>query len=336
MIWSAGFTGTYYITIIDPASFRDLHWMEITGGSVERTADGLMQSADLDMTELPEDGETWIRIWMDAEQDGSVEHVPLFTGLTSAPSRDLDGLRESFKVECHSVLKAVDDILLDRGFYVPAEVQAPQAVQRLLRRSVAPVEIDAEDSYPTLQGAIIAEDDETALTMAQKVLEAVGWVIRIDGYGTIHIGKPETEVVTVFDSIQNDVMELSITDERNWFDCPNVLRCISDDLTAVARDDDPASPLSIVSRGREVWAQETGVKLGSNESLAAYTIRRLKELQSPARTADYSRRFDPDVSVGDLVRINHPEIGIDGTFRVQSQSMELSHGCAVKETALEE
>lgn len=334
MLWSEGFTGTYYITIIDPATWRDLSRMEITGGTVERSADGLLQSADLDMTELPDMTEAWVRIWMDADQ-GGVEHVALFTGLTSAPSRSLDGLRESYKVECYSVLKAVDDILLDRGYYVPAEMPAPQAAVKLLSKGVAPVELADVNNYPALQGAIIAEDDETALTMAQKVVDAVGWRIHIDGRGVIYVEPKPDEVVEIFDSEGNDVMELQITDERDWFSCPNVLRCISDDLTAIARDDDSESPLSTVSRGREVWMQESNVKLGTNESLAAYAARRLKELQNPARTASYARRFDPNIEVGALVRINHPEINIDGVFEVTHQSLELGYGCKTSETAQE-
>lgn len=334
MLWAEGFTGTYYITIIDPATWRDLSRMEITGGTVERSDEGLMQSADLDMTELPDANEAWVRIWMDADQ-GGVEHVALFTGLTSAPQRDLDGLRESFKVECYSVLKAADDILLDRGYYVPAEMPAPQAAAKLLSKGVAPVQIADVSVYPALQGAIIAEDDETALTMAQRVVEAIGWRIRIDGRGVIYVEPKPDEVVEIFDSEGNDVMELQITDERDWFSCPNVLRCISDDLTAIARDDDSESPLSTVSRGREVWMQESNVKLGTNESLAAYAARRLKELQNPARTASYARRFDPNIEVGSLVRINHPEIGIDGVFEVTHQSLELGYGCKTSETAQE-
>ena len=334
MIWSDGFTASYYVTLVDPDTWRDMERMEIYGGAVERSSSDLMQSADLDMTELPEGGERWVRIWLDAEQDG-VEHVPLFTGLTSAPERSLDGVRESYRVECYSVLKAPDDILVERGYYIPSEVQAPQAAARLLRSSPAPVEIQEAGTYPRLQDAIIAEDAETNLTLAQKVLDAIGWVLRIDGDGVIHIEQPQTETAAVFDSALNDVIELSINDTRDWYSCPNVLRCISGDLTAVARDDAPESSLSTVSRGREIWAQESGVTLGDNESLAAYTQRRLKELQSPARAVSYSRRFDPAVNVGDLVRVNHPEVNIDAVFRVQSQSMELGHGCRVSEEATE-
>ena len=335
MIWSQGFTGSYYLTIVDKKSWRDIDRMEIKGGSIERSEEDLLESADVETTELPEGGEAWVRIWLDAEQEG-VEHVPLFTGLTSAPSRDIDGIRNTYKLECYSVLKPIDDILPERGFYVPSEVQAPNAAARLLRTGIAPVVVAEAADYPQLKDAVIAESGETNLSLAEKVLVAIDWRIRIDGNGVIYVEPKTKETTAVFNATDNDVIELSLTDAYDWYSCPNVNRAISDDLTSIARDDDPESPLSTVSRGREIWVEESSVTLGSNESLGAYAIRRLKELQSPARTVSYTRRFDPDVNVGDIVRINHPEIDIDGSFRVTSQTRELSHGCGTSEEATAE
>lgn len=333
MIWSDGFTAKYYAAILDPVSWRETSRLEITGGSIERSTADLLESADLDATELPGNGEAWVRIWLDADQRG-VTHVPLFTGLTSAPSRDIDGHRESYKIECYSVLKPVDDILTERGYYIPADVTAPQAAARLLRTGIAPVEVEPVTNPPRLTEAVIAEDGETNLTLARKVLEAVNWRIRTDGYGTIYVEQNTTNSSAMFDANSNDVVELQVTDEYDWYSCPNVLRAISGDLTAIARDDDPESPLSTVSRGREIWAEETSVNLGTSESLAEYARRKLKVLQSPARTVSYKRRFDPDVRVGDVVMINYPEVGINDFFRVTSQSLELTYGCRTSEEAV--
>ena len=231
-------------------------------------------------------------------------------------------------------LKPVDDILVDRGYYIPAEVAAPQAAARLLRSGVAPVELEQVADPPHLTEAIVAEEGETKLTLAIKVLEAIGWRIQIDGYGRVYVGPEKESIVTMYDANDNDVIEPKMKDRKDWYSCPNVFRCVSGDLTAVARDDDPESPLSTIRRGREIWKEETSVNLGTNESLAAYARRRLKELQSPARTVSYRRRFDPNVTVGDIVRINHPEIGIDGLFKVTSQSMALTYGCRTVEEAV--
>lgn len=331
MIWSKGYTSAYYATIVDAKTWRDTKRLELTAGKISRSTDELMESADIDITENI--GEQWIRIWLEAEQ-GGIETVPLFTGLISTPKRNIDGFRESYNAECYSVLKPVDDILTERGFYIPAEVPAPNAAARLLRKGIAPVEV-AGGTLPTLTEAIIAEDGETCLTMARRVLDAINWRIRIDGRGVIRIEPDTDNVALMIGSNNEDIMELSITDEQDWFSCPNVLRAISGDLTAIARDDDPKSKLSTVSRGREIWAEEGSVTLSDTESLADYANRRLRELQSPARKVTYKRRYHPNVAVGSKLHINYPEINIDGDFCVTSQSIELTYGCTTNEEAVE-
>lgn len=127
-------------------------------------------------------------------------------------------------------------------------------------------------------------------------------------------------------------MECDVTDTFNWYDTPNCFMAIHDDYgAAIARDDSPDSYLSTVSRGREVWKSETGVELSSGENIAAYAVRKLKELQNPARTIQYSRRFFEDVLLGDVVFLNYPRHNLTGKFRITSQSLSLEHGCRTKE-----
>ena len=116
---------------------------------------------------------------------------------------------------------------------------------------------------------------------------------------------------------------------------PNVLRVTLNGSAATARDDDPDSIYSTVNRGREVWQKEDA-KLAAGESLGEYAVRRLKELQSPSRKLSYTRRFQPDVGVNDLVSIIYPKQSIGDVFRVQSQSITLSHGAKVKEEVINE
>jgi hypothetical protein len=132
----------------------------------------------------------------------------------------------------------------------------------------------------------------------------------------------------------NDVLETEITDTKDWYSCPNVLRVICDSTSAIARDDDPESPLSTVSRGREIWVQEN-VSLSSGASLSSYAMERLKELQKPSRILDYSRRYDPDVMPGDVVEMAYPDAELTGLFRVITQDLELGYGCRTEEEAYE-
>lgn len=292
-----------------------------------------MESAGLTMTELPDGVEAWVRIYLEARQDGSApERVALFTGLLSAPGRDADGLYSSYKAECYSALKPSADVLLAPGWYAPAGAFAAQLAAELL--SVGPAPVSVPDADPILAEYIVAEARETHLSMAHKLLQTIGWRLRIDGRGEIHIEPPPTAPAAVFGE-ESDVIEPRFSDERDLFSCPNCLLAASGSDTAEARDDSPMSSLSTVSRGREVWAQESNVVLSGTESLSDYARRRLRELQAPARTVKYTRRYHPDVRVGDLVEFRYPGAGLSGIFRVKSQTLSLGHNCATEEEAVQ-
>ena len=328
MKWEKGFTATYYAYIIDAKTWRETSLLQITDGSISRSDSGLRDSADI--TCVRYDGqERYIRLYLDVQQSGASAHVPIFTGMTSAPTRDIDGVLETNAVECYSVLKAAEDVLLQRGYYVPAEIDSGLIIKDLLSVTPAPVEVVGE--APALQTSVIAEDGETHLSMVDKILTAINWRMRLLGDGTIQIVPPAEESVRTFDVLDMDVLEPTLKITRDWYQCPNVLRAVSGDMYAVARDDADDSPLSTVNRGREVWAEETNVSLNTGESIAEYAIRRLKELQLVETTAAYARRYDPDVLVSDLVRLNYPKQGLQGVYEITSQKITLGYGCTTEE-----
>lgn len=329
MNWSKGFTARYFYTIVDSFSWRDLEEHDMIGGSIMKSTDGLMESADMSITERPADGEAWIRIYLNATQDSDGVREPLFTGLMQVPATNWDGLHESHKAELYSVLKPAEDVHMAKGWYAPAGANGASMAAELLSVGAAPVEY--AENAPTLTNAVIAENNETNLTMAQKLVAAIGWRMRISGDGVIHIVPKATERSAVFDPLENDIMELSVTDTRDWYSCPNVLRVTIGDMTAIARDDDPDSPYSTASRGREIWEDESSASLNDGESIEEYALRRLKELQSPARAVSYIRRYVPDVYPGDIVGIHHPAQRIDDDFRVASQKIDLGYGARTSE-----
>ena len=328
MDWNKGYSAIYYAAFVDPGTWRDIERFEITGGSISRQDSDLMESADLDCVNYNQ-GERWVRVWMDTLQRGSSGHNALFTGLACCPSEDIEGFRIDTQVQLYSVLKPADDVLLPRGWYAAAGVSGALIIRDLLSVSPAPVIIDGE--APALAQAIIAEDTESRLTMAHKILDTIGWRFRISGMGEIHICPKASEVSARFDTLENDSIEPKLSKKFDWFACPNVFRAVADDLSATVRDDDPDSPLSTVSRGREIWKEETACDLAEGESVADYAIRRLKEEQMVETSVSYDRRYHPDVLVSDWVYLNYPKQGIVGTFQVKNQSIELGAGCPTSE-----
>ena len=324
--WSRGYSASYYAEKVDPATWRDVGVIEITDGTIKRENEGKRQSADINCINCQIPIEQWIRVYMDIEQAGSSAHIPLFTGLATTPDNDMNGALSKNTLACYSVLKPAEDIGLERGWYAMAGANAGDIIKDLLFASPAPVEI--EDSIPSLFETIVAEDNETCLSMLDKVLDAIGWRLRIDGDGTIRILPPASEAVASFDPIEHDVIEPNIKINQDWSACPNVYVAVSSSgETGIARDDDPSSPLSTISRGREVWMRKSGVTLADNESIVEYAARMLREAQRAELIASYTRRYVPEVMPGDLIGLKYPEQGLNGLFEAGSQSVELGH-CA--------
>ena len=335
MDWSKGYSARYYVTVVDPLSWRDGESLNITGGSIKKSDSDLIESADLNFVNYAETKEQYLRVWLDAKQENSSSHIPLFTGLATSPSRDINGHRITNTAQCYSVLKPAQDVLLQRGWYAPYDTNAVLLVKELLKVCAAPIIIE-NGAETKLEQAIIAENNENNLSMAWKILSAIKWRIKIGGDGTITIcekADSNKEPSATFSSLTNDILEPTISIEYDWYECPNVFRAVMDNTFAVARDDDPDSPFSTDPncRGREVWAEETNCNLNENETIAQYAQRRLKELQKVSMNISYDRRFIPDIVVSDIVRLDYPAQKITGQFIITSQSIDLGYSARTSE-----
>lgn len=329
--WSKGFTASYHASFVDPGTWRDMERIEITEGSISRQDSELRQSADMTCTSFDGSKERWVRIWLDARQGGASDHVALFTGLATNPDRDIKGWREEHKVACLSVLQPAKDRLLERGWYAPTDTPAKSLITDLLSVTPAPVSFASE--LPRLKSAIVSEDGETSMSMTEKILQAVGCRMRIDGQGEIVITDEAASSVAFFSATENDSIEPEITVTRDWYEVPNVFRAVDGDTVAIARDDSEDSPYSTYNRGREVWAEEISPKYNEGETLAEYALRQLQAAQKVTTTVKYDRRYDPDIYPSDIIELKYPGQGIQGLYRIVSQSIELGYGCKTTEEA---
>lgn len=321
MDWSKGFSGQYYMTLVDANTWRDIKRIEITGGSVKRESSGLMESADIDCVDYEQGTEKWIRVYLEARQNGDGARIPIFTGLDCTPDASYNGMLKTVSVQCYSVLKPADDIYLDLGWYAPIGFNGAEIIKQLL--SVTPAPVNVEGDAPSLKEAIIAEENETHLTMVEKILKAMGWRLRMGGDGTVTICAKAKDPSLIIDPISYDIVEPEISIEHDYFSCPNVFRAIEDDMMAIAKDEDDDSPLSIQNRGREIWMQELSCDLNEDETIAEYAQRRLEEEQENSISVSYSRRFVPDVVSGDVVELFLPQQEISGKYRIDSQTISI-------------
>ena len=316
MDWNRGYSALYELRKVDPVSWMDAGSLDFISGSIRRTDSEQIESADLNMTQRLR--ECWIRVYLKARQTRSAARVPVFTGLAMTPQNEIDGRRMEYPTECYSVLKPAADTLTARGYYVPAGAPAARLAAELLE-------------------AIVTEDSDTHLSVAWKIVNAIGWRIRISGDGSIRICPAATEPTARYDAFDHDAIEPKITDSDDWYDCPNCMRVVSGDKYVEVKDEDPNSMLSISARqaGRggtgEIWKQDNASAIGTGESLAEYAMRKLKEAQEHSREIKYTRRYNPELTVTDIVNLHYPEQGIDGNFRVVSQTLTLGHAVRTEE-----
>lgn len=328
MEWNKGYSSEYYMTVVDPATWRDIGRIEITGGNINRERGGLMQSASVNCVNYPDRVEQWVRVWLDARQEGANAHEPLFTGLATSPTQAWDGGTHTDALECFSVLKPAQDIDLMIGWYAPKGASGGEVIRSLLSCTPAPVTV--ANGAPTLKQHVVAESGETRLSMTEKILTMIDWRLRVTGDGRISVEPKGEAPRATFDPLEYDVIETQINVTADWFECPNVFMAIMDDITAIARDD-TGGPLSVSERGREVWAQESGCQLADNETIEQYARRRLKEEQQTQIRATYARRFVPGVLPGDTIRLHYPEQNLQGIYTVDTQSIELGYGARTSE-----
>ena len=329
MDWSKGFTAMYYISVVDKNTWCDVDRIEITGGKIKRTDKDLRESADIDCVNYSSNKEQIIRVWLDAKQEGSSSHTPLFTGLATSPDRNIKGSFSTHTLQCYSVLKIAQDMLLPRGWYAPSEINGGDLIRSLL--SVLPVNIEIEKNSPGIKTAIVSESNENRLSMTDKILNAMNWRMKLDGYGNIYIGPYDKTPIARFNALSNDVLEPSLTINYDWYNIPNVYRAVMDDSYSIARDDNPDSILSTVNRGREIWVEDSSVYLQDEETLSEYANRMLKESQQAATTISYTRRFNPSVYISDVVHLAYNAQNIEGDYFVSSQTITLGYNARTSE-----
>ena len=328
MQWNDGYKAIYYAMAVNPKTWADTNErIELKDGSVDREDTGLRGSAEI-TSDAEGYNERLIRIYVDAVQENDISHDPIFTGYAVSPTLDVEGKLTTQKYTCYSVLKPADDILLERGWYAPLGANSGTLIRDLLSVTKAPFTIEGEPG--ALENYIVAEDNETRLTMTDKILKIMGLDLIITGAGEIILRPKKTNADVVFDPASNDIVEPTFSITQDWYEVPNVLRVVMEDVSAIARDDSETSIYSTVNRGREIWNQESSPDLAAGDTLADYAERRLKELQTVGTQANYTRRFLPDINVCDVVRIRYDLL--NGLYRITEQKISLSHNITTSET----
>lgn len=330
MDWRNGFTSTFRLYSVDQSTWGDGDEIKnFVSASIDKDCEStLIEDASISIDGEPIKG--YVRIALEAKNNSEMCRVDLGTFLVTSPKKNINGHLQTIDLECYSVLKPAADKVLPVGWYFPEGGDPVAGACSLLSESLKCPVIPVESGLST-DNVIIAESNETYLSMAQYLLKDTDRYIDIDGKGQVTIKKKTEEIVKIFDTLSNDVIMPDITDESDIYDIPNILR-VTDNYGnyEIIRNTDEMSETSIENLGWEKWSEEQ-ISLGYGETLIGKGNEKLEELSKANRKINYSREFDPDVKLNDVVLYLLPRQGIVGAFRIMSQSLSIGNGVLVKE-----
>ena len=330
--WSRGYSAKWRVRKVDEATWLPTTEVKGVDGATVKLATGdsapLLTSGELELSGELEPG--WHRIEMSAEQDGASALVAVATLLFEPDGAEWSRGFWGGSVAGRSSLCYAAERKFGPGAYAPKGVDGSKFAADLLRECI-PAPVSTVGGFE-LSNHVVFDLGSSYLDGFWAVLDAAGWCAQVDGTGAVTVmPMPDEPSLT----LGHGTLGLLMPDMKRSLpidDVPNVVRVYEGSEMAEARNDDPDSPTSTVSRGREIQHVEDSPSRIDGETLRGCAERRLAELSDIYETIDIEREYAPDVLPYSAVRVALAEPGLYGDFRVMSQTITCGAGVRVGET----
>lgn len=332
----------YYIvdadTWYDTKQLRNVKSCSISWDSDTET----LGSATIDVTESV--GECYIRIYLITIQNGIKEKHPLGTFLVQTPSSSYNGKIRNVSMDAYTPLLELKESPPPIGYSILKGSSVMDEAYRLVREhSRAPV---VEPKCLTkLYHDFVANTDDTWISFLIDLIANAKYSFDLDNMGRILFApKQDTaslQPVWTYDDGNSSILYPEITMNHDLYGIPNVIEVLysngKEQYYSRIVNDDPNSPISTVSRGREIIHRVTNPDLigdPTEKQIDEYARQLLRDKSSIEYTLTYTHGYCP-VRVGDCVRLNYVAAGItDIKAKVISQNIKCVPGCPVTEKAV--
>ena len=332
MDWTRSYTATWRVCKVNRQTWADADELtDVDSVSITRTADGsLLESGSLELSgEFEPD---YYRIIMTAEQGGEVERVDVATLLFDIAGGKYNYGINSPSADGFSVLYPASATTMLAGEYAPKGVNGAEYAGKILEDAInAPVEV--EGGF-TLNDHVVHEVGSSVLDAAWDVLNAGGYIMQIDGRGTVHIRARPTEPSLILSNENARALMPEVSFESDISEVPNRYIVIDGDSKTVAINNDPESVVSLVRRGYAVDVVDTSPAPVDGETMSQYAERKLHELSAMKDERSYKREYAASVNLYSIVRASLDEL--EGDLVVQAQTIECANGIVVSEKAVKE
>ena len=341
--WTKSMQQTYEYFIVDPKSWKDSRLLTtVQSCSITRdsTSDTL-GSASFTIDESL--GEVYIRVYLVTIQNGIRERHPLGTYLVQTNNPTYNGKNQSLSCTAYTPLIEMKENMPPIGYSFLKNDKILDAAYRVAR-DYARAPVAKNTGSKTFFSDFVADTNENALSFLRSLLEYADYSLELDEMGQIMFAPSQDlaalQPVWEFNDEQDSILHPSIAITNDIYGIPNVVEVIysnnSDYYHVRVVNDDPNSPVSTVSRGREIVYRETNPSLSGNSTgpqIQEYAEILLRSLSTLSCTVTYTHGYCP-VRVGDCVRLRCKQLGNNAIkAKVISQTIDCKPGCSVSETA---
>lgn len=342
--WTSSMQQTFEYYIVDPGTWKDIKRVAtVKSCTINRDSSAeTLGSASIGMTESV--GECYIRAYLVTIQNGFKDKHPLGTFLVQTPSLKFDGKVEDISVDAYTPLMELKENKPPIGFFLLKGENIMENGYRLARTYARAPVVAATNSEPLFSN-FVAETDETWLAYISALISNAKYSFDLDELGRILFAPNQDtaslQPVWTYDDGNSSILYPDISIDRDLYGIPNVVEVIYsqgyDKYYARVVNDDPNSPTSTISRGREIVHRVSNPDLIGNPTknqINEYAEQLLRDLSSLECTVTYTHGYCP-VRVGDCVRLDYKDAKLTGVkAKVISQSIKCEPGCPVTEKAV--
>lgn len=347
--WRESMEQTFEFYTVDPGTWKETSKLNnVKSCSITRDLEAeTLGSATIDVTESV--GECYIRVYLVTIQNGVREKHPLGTFLVQTPSSSYDGRLRNVSMDAYTPLIELKENPPPFGYSIPKsegdkEVNIMDVAYSLCRENMrGPVVRTSCET--TLYNDFVANANDTWLSFLTDFIANAKYTFDLDEMGRV-LFAPKQELeslrpIWTYEDGEDSIMYPEVDMDHDLYGIPNVVEVIYSKggyhYFARVVNDDPNSPTSTISRGREIVHRNTDPSLSGipNETLVHdYAEQLLKELSTVEYKVRYTHAYC-GTRLGDCVRINYKRAGLtDIKGKIIAQSIKCEPGCPVSETAV--
>lgn len=342
--WTESMTRTYEYYLVDPSTWKDVAPLRnVKTSTVNRDLTVETRgSATIDATELI--GESYIRVYLVAIQNGVRSRHPLGTYLVQTPSSRFDGKVRNVTMDAYTPLLELKENPPPLGYSILEGANIMESAYLLCREN-ARAPIVRPNCTTLLQKDFVANIDDTWVTFISDLIGNAKYYLDLDELGRILFAPKQDlksmQPVWTYDDGNSSILCPEVTMNHDIFGIPNVVEVVYSNgrscYTVRVVNDDPNSPISTVNRGREIKHRDTSPSLPGDPTEAQlweYARQLLEQLSTVEHTLTYSHAYC-GTRQGDCVRLNYSRAGLrDIKARIISQSIKCDTSCTVTEKAV--